>query len=121
MAGIYDNKLKSMYMPKESSLQMGEEPLMRQATVPQVDFTKETLAEQMPEKNDASQVLGAGDAVTTASAFGPPPVQAIGLGLKAIGMIEKARLAKYQMELQRLKDRQDAIYKMAEIGRGLKV
>jgi hypothetical protein len=124
MAGsIFDTDVYSTPMSQASS---GYDDavnkfLSRQTSAPQVDFSKATLAEQMPQKTVGGEMLSAGDAASTASSFGPPPVQAIGLGLKAIGMIEKARMAKYQMELQRIKDREAAANRMAQIGQSLRV
>jgi hypothetical protein len=101
---------------------MADEDLMKQATAPAVDFSKNTLQEQMPQASEAGQVLNTGaDALIT---FGDPTMKAVGLGLKAVKGISQAkaenRRAKYNAELQKMKARQDAISQMAQIGRGLK-
>lgn len=101
---------------------MADEDLMKQATAPAVDFSKNTLQEQMPQASEAGQVLNTGaDALIT---FGDPTMKGVGLGLKAVQGIAQAkaenRRAKYNAELQKMKARQDAISQMAQIGRGLK-
>jgi hypothetical protein len=101
---------------------MADEDLMKQTTAHAVDFSKNTLQEQMPQASEAGQVLNTGaDALIT---FGDPTMKGVGLGLKAVQGIAQAkaenRRAKYNAELQKMKARQDAISQMAQIGRGLK-
>jgi hypothetical protein len=95
--------------------------LEKQSMVPEVDFKKETMAEQMPGNTETVLDKG-GEALFK---FGDPQMKALGLGLQAAGAIaqntEQQRKNQYQAEVARIKARQDALDRLAQIGQGLKV
>jgi len=102
--------------------EMGQETMLKQVTSPNVDFTKNTLAEQMPQKTVEGQMLGSGaDALL---AFGDPSMKALGLGLKTVQGISDAKqqqkMNKYKAEVARIQARQEALNRLSQIGQGLR-
>jgi hypothetical protein len=88
-------------------------------------YGEETTKAVQTAISGGSPIDMAGSGLTTAGmASGQPELVAAGLGLSAMGAIQKnknqQRQNKYLAEVERIKARQDAISKLANIGQGMR-
>lgn len=146
MNSAYQNILKKKYVGLDSPM----DQLESGAYTPEIDFSKDTLAEQAPEEKivggeevkapgtpmdlkaggmGAAQTLAKGGSAEDAAAAGlimsgNPVAMGAGLGLMTYSTIQKKkqaqRQAEYDAKLKQIEARKSAITNLANIGQNLK-